>query len=190
MAALPASNTCRLFVDYVTRATSGTEHTCVLRYTGSDRTGTAAQNRFLSLLTAMGAGSFGNGWKVIRVRTALAGETFTLTQVPVSGLASFLGTASASTDPRTETIQCSFVGRSLTSPRKVALFLYGFSSSLVSAQLRTTTSGATPAVWGPAVQALNAASSPLVAIDGTAVSWYNYVNFSQNSYWERRKRIG
>lgn len=190
MAALPQSNTARLFIDYVTRTTGGTEHTCVLRYSGTDRTATAAQNRFYNLINAMGAGSFYAGWKVIRVRTALQGETFTLTQTPITNLSTFVGTLGGSATPRIESAQVSFVGRSLTSPRRCAIYLYGWNNSLFSNDLRTTTSGATPATWGPAIQALNAASSPLVAIDNSAVIWYSYVNFAQNSYWERRKRIG
>lgn len=188
MAPLAPETTARLWFDYVTGNVTPVEHTFQVRYTGADRTAAAAQTRVANMLTGMGVGSFRLGWRVIRVRTALAGEVFTLPQTPNSAVASFVGTNNNSWSNLNEADEWTIQARSLTGPRRCDLSLYGLLVA-VPASFRVA-AGSGGAAWAvAALSALNAASSPLVAIDGTAVQWYPYVNYNRNSYWERRLRI-
>lgn len=190
MAALPQSNTARLWLDYTAPWTSGVvEHTFMVRYSGADRTAAAAQARVLSWLTAVTAASLISNWRFIRARTALAGEDFSLTQTLVSGLASFVGSNATGITKAQSTAQWTWQGRSASSPRRCSITLFGLVPANESPNGRLLGGSGGTAFVTNSVAALNAASSPLVAIDGTVVTWYNYVNTSRNAYWERRIRL-
>lgn len=190
MASLPPSSTARVWVDYKTSPVLGVEHTVQMRYSGGDRAAVAPQVRLLDILTALGAANFNSGWKVLRVRSALAGEEFSQVVEPVAGLISFTGTSGAGITNQTNSYQWGFAGRGINGPRRVSLSLFGLISTQFSTALRWVIgAGGTPVVFNNAYNALVAANSPLVAIDGSPVQWYNYINCNTNSYWERRLRI-
>lgn len=190
MAPLPVETTARLWVDYKTNPTVGVEHTIQLRYSGSDRTATSAQQRLYDVMAALGASGFLVGWKVLRVRTALAGELFSNVQVVLPALASFTGTSSFTTTNQYNSYQWTFRGRAQGSPRRASFSFFGLASSFWTPALRWGIGVVgTPAQFNAAYAALTAASSPFVAVDGAPITWYNYVNCSANSYWERRLRV-
>lgn len=190
MARLPLSSTARLWVDYSAPWTSGVvEHTFMVRYTGGDRTAAAAQGRVVSFLTGVAAASFHLNWRIIRVRTALAGEDFSLTQTPIAGLAAFIGTTNTGSSKLTTTIQWSWQGRSAASPRRTSITLFGLVPTKESPVGRLVGGSGGEALVTNSVANLNAAASPLVGIDGNTVTWYNYVNTCRNGYWERRIRV-
>lgn len=188
MAPLPPSSTARLFVDYVTAGTLGVEHTFQVRYASGDRSAADAQARVLSFLQGVGAAQFVTGWRVLRVRTALAGEDFTGVQVPIAGLAAFIGTNAGGYTRDRQTEEWTWQGRGVASPRRVDVSLYGIRGD-ISQTLRWQVGGSSPAWIGTSCAALQAASSPLVCIDGAPIIWYSYVNQNRNSYWERRIRV-
>lgn len=188
MAPLPPNSTARLFVDYVTGNTLGVEHTFQVRYLGGDRSAADAQARVLSFLGGVGAGNLVVGWRVLRVRTALAGEDFTGVQTPIAGLAAFIGTNGSGYLRDRQTEEWTWQGRGVASPRRVDISLYGLRAD-VPQTLRHPVGGSSPAWVGASCAALQAAGSPLVAIDGAEIIWYSYVNQNRNSYWERRIRV-
>jgi hypothetical protein len=189
VAAYPENNTNRLFVDYVTNTTDGVEHTFYIRYSGSDRTGAAAQTLAKDWLAAITPLNLRTTWKVIRTRTQMAHENFSFTQttLPALGAISGTGTGSYTRDRNSEYM--TFVGRSPTTGHRALLSLYGFYVS-VPPTLRTTGSAGGSGYVSAACGVLNAATSTLVGIDGTPIVWYYYVNFGRNSYWQKRLRIG
>ena len=191
MAPLPPQSTARLWLDYKTSPTLGVEHTIQLRYNGNDRAAVAPQVRLLDILNAIGVANFNSGWKVLRVRSALAGEVFSQVVEPVAALIAFTGTSGAGITNQTNAYQWAFAGRGINGPRRVSLSLFGLISTQFATSLRWVVGAAgTPVIFNNAYNALVAANSPFVAIDGAAVQWYNYVNCNTNSYWERRLRVG
>lgn len=188
MASLPVDSTARLFVDYVTGTVTPTAHTLQVRYLGSDRTAAAAQARVLSVLQGLGAGALRQGWRVTAVRTALAGEGFTTPQTAASGLASFIGTGTGTYARWQEARELTFVGRGVNSPRRVRLSIFGLGPGVALLETFRYASGGSITAFNNAIAAIRAGSSPLVAIDGSEIVWYPYVNMNLNSYWERRLR--
>lgn len=189
MAALPENNTNRLFVDYVTDTTIGVEHTCYIRYSGSDRTGAAAQTLMKDILVGVGAVNLRQTWRVIRVRTQMAGEPFSFPQTPLAALSAFVGTSGAPYPRDRNSEYISFVGRSPTTGRKALLSLYGMILT-TPASLRTVGSSGGTNYVSVTCNVLNGATGTLVAVDNTSVVWYYYVNFGRNAYWQKRLRIG
>jgi len=189
MAPLPVDTTARLFVDYVTGTAFPVEHTLQVRYDGGDRTANAAQTRVAAFLNAIGATVLTTGWRVLRVRTALAGETFTIAQTPIAGLSSFLGSNTTGQIRLQSASEYTWQGHSATGPRRVDISLYGIIEGQSPTNGRWLSGGSSPSWVAASVNALAAASSPLVCIDGTAIVWYAYVNYNRNSYWERRIRL-
>lgn len=190
MAPLPQNSTARLFLDYATGLSGAGSHTMQIRYLGSDRSASAAQARVASILTAAGAPAFRQGWRIVAARTALAGEDFTVPQNLNSSLASFLGSNTTPYPRRFEAREFTFVGRGVDGPRKTRLSFYGIAAAVADLESFRGSIGApnTPAWANSAYAALVAASSPIVAIDGSQLVWYSYVNMNYNSYWERRLR--
>lgn len=189
MAPLPQSSTARLFVDYVTgNLATSQEHTVMMRSSGAITDDVPMQNAILALLQAIGPTNFRPGWRVLRVRYAAAGQNFSQPRTRVAGLASFLGTSGNAAPPHTEALEYAFQGRSLTTPRRVDLSLYGI-AQLIPDNFRFPVGGPSPAWVGAAVGVLNGNNAALyTAIDGTSALWYAYVNANYNSYWERRIR--
>lgn len=183
MAPLPANNTDRWFLDYVTGSHAGaTEHTMQLRL-GSNAGIDGASAAFLAILNGVGASNFYLGWKAIRMRYQAAGTNFSIPTSPGASLAAFAGTGTGAGTDVIEAIEATVQGRSLSTGRRVDISIYGIKTTVTN--FRVT---ATVAPWSTLVAALNGLVNPALAVDGSIVTWYAYVNFNYNSYWERRKR--
>lgn len=189
MVALPENSTNRAFVDYVTNTLDGVEHTAYIRYAGTDRTGASAQTLLKDVLVAIGAPNFRTTWRVIRVRTQMAGENFSFPQTVLPALSAFSGTGAGGYARDRNSEYVSFVGRSPVSGRRSLISLYGLVVA-IPPTLRTVGSSGGTGYVSASVNALNATGSPVVSVDGSAVVWYYYVNFGRNSYWQKRLRIG
>lgn len=189
MAPLPANNTGRIFYDYVTANTAGVEHTVAWRVPLGDFSSTVAQDEFLAFLQAVGAGTFRVGWRLIRARYQAAGAAFSTPLALNAGLTAFVGTNSVSYPAQREAEEWTWQGRSNTSGRRVDFSLYGLAVNPPS-NFRYPAGGASPAFVALSVNRLNTqeALGRAVAIDGSSPTWYPYVNFNANSYWERRLR--
>lgn len=184
MAPLPQNNTRRLFVDY---EVANVPHSLQLRL-GDVAVLTSAINNLAYILDWV-KGALPTTWVVTGVRQANQGSNIT---VPVdysaTDLFGFAGTSGSSFPPVDHPRQLNYVGRSLTTGRRVRLGLYG---ALIT----------TPANYrlGPgetvfasaevfAALAAMAGAGQLVTIDGTAPSFNQYVNVNYNSYWETEAR--
>lgn len=189
MAPLPPQSTARVWFDYFTGGNTGVEHTVQFRYLGNDRTAQSAQERFAAFLTALQPGTMPAGWRVIRVRTALAGETFSVAQAAIASVNSFVGTNAAALTRAQQANELTWQARGLNSPRRCDISIFGFQEGNLSGvgRFNATPSGTDLAsrTWA----ALVASSAVFVAIDGTPLVWYPYVNTGRNSYWKRRTRI-
>jgi hypothetical protein len=190
MSRLPIDSTARLWIDYIDSSTLATEHTVQFRYSGSDRNAVNEQAYVLTLLNAITAASFVAGWRAIRARSALGNEQFSQPIALSAGLAAFVGTNAGAYTGSNRPRQISFQGRAPTSPRRVAISLFGITPNYATpANWRWATGGTSPAWVAVAVAALNNASCPFVTIDALKPVWYSYVNIAMNGYWERRSRL-
>lgn len=188
MAPLPPNTTSRVFIDYITgNAATSQEHTLAIRGFGPVTNTDDVQARFLGFVQAIGAGNLPAGWRVLRVRLQQAGSDFSLPVDRTAGVAAFVGTGSALAvwnEPRELTWQ----GRSFTSGRRVDFSVYGIQAP-ASDNYRFPSGGGSPTWVAATVNYLN--GNPVgiwTTIDGTAPTWYPYVNVNYNSYWETRQR--
>lgn len=186
MAPLPANNTERWYLDYVTgNHATAEEHTMQIR-TPTLTSPTAVCDKFFAILNGVTAANLWVGWRPIRLRWAPAGLNFSTPQ-PISGaLATFQGSGVLTGYQETqEALEVTFQGRSPLTGRRVDLSLYGFRSTAVLSAYRFTTAVG----WvNSAVAALNAGSPECRTIDGSNAVWYPYVNLNYNSYWEGELR--
>lgn len=191
MAPLPANQTPRLFVDYVSgNLPTSIEHTMSFRagVGGTPIDLDALQGKVASFLLGIGAGNLRAGWRIIRVRFQNGGDDFSVPYPLISSLASFAGSSNTTLSQDREAIEWAFVGRSFVSGRRAKVSVYGLAVS-IPPTFRLT-AGAVPWV-ASAVAALNEPTEPrLRAIDGTPLNYYPYVNVQYNSYWEARIRTG
>lgn len=191
MAPLTAQNlTTRWYFDYITGsdAVKARRHTAMVRTAfDSTATSTDVQNKFLSVLNAIGPGGFRLGWTITGVRRSAANTTFSVPVTVIAGLAAFTGTvAYTAWVLSAEAIELRFQGRSPTTGVKTHFSLYGVGNNSI-ADFRATTSESTGIT--NVVTVLNAASAPLlVAGDNTVPVWYPYGNYNYNSYWEGELR--
>jgi hypothetical protein len=185
MTALPQNTTSRWFLDYLSNnQPTGQEHTMSLRLS-TNGSASAANAKFLQLLTAMGVANLRAGWRPIRLRYQAALSDFSLPVAMVSGLSSFLGTASiAGYNVVQETIQYSWAARSVTTGRRAAISVF----VTPTAGLNALRSVAAP--WATTVvSALNDnTNGAVICVDGSEVEFYPYMNINANSYWEREMR--
>jgi hypothetical protein len=189
LATLPENSTNRLFVDYVTSTVSGVEHTFYLRYSGADRTGAAAQTLAKDFLLSIGAPLLRLNWKVIRVRTQMAGEQFSFPQDILPALGAILGSNSSSFNRDREADSLTWVGRSPTTGKRAVIALYGVNVAM-PATLRTNGSPGGTNFVSTSCNVLNAGAGVPIVVDGTSAVWYYYVNHGKNAYWQKRLRIG
>lgn len=190
MAPLPTNGTGRIYFDYVTSNVTGLAraHTLQWRF-GGDPTATyldSLQSKFLSFLNALASSRLRPGWKVTGVRFSSAGNNFSVPVAVLPALASFVGNNATATWPLPqESLELTWQGRSPLTGRRVDFSLYGFATQAINA-LRDNSS--VPFVLNT-VAVLNADTPPLLtAIDGTRATWYPYVNYNYNSYWEGELR--
>lgn len=184
MAPLPVENTARLFVDY---EVANVGHTMQLRLAGGASPIAALDN--LAYILGFCSAFLPTSWMVTGVRLAQAGSTVTNpVNYQSSELYGFVGTGGTALAAVDHPRQLVWVGRSLTSGRRVRLSLYG---ALVTTPANYRFGpGETVFASAEVIAALNVmgANSQAVCIDGTATRWYSYVNVNYNSYWESERR--
>lgn len=189
---LPENNTARLFVHYTTGGgATAQEHVMSIRYNAPT---VAPGDVMLDLADALGNGTneaqLYTGWQVLRAETQAAGSAVRLpTTVPASLLA-ILGSGGAAASQTDQSREVRFIGRGLTTGRKVSLSLYG----VVAAAILEPDFRFEPV--GPSLLAdlmLNIKNSGLAGaayttIAGEPTNWYPYVNWNYNSHWETEQR--
>jgi hypothetical protein len=187
MAPVPANTTGRVYIDYVTGSgANAKEHTVSIRH-GVGISDVAVQNVFLDILEAFTDNKFSSGWRVIRCRVQAAGTDFSVPVAVTAPLLAFQGVSGGNT-PEMEAREFRFVGRSLTTGRRVSFSLYGLTQLPTSSTLFRLTQ-LDDASIGLVVGILQAAQPDIfVTADGSAASWYNYANWQYNQYWERAIR--
>lgn len=181
---LPANNTARVWFRYVTNSgTTAQTHEVMWRANLGDFTIGDVGTNFLDLLTAIGASNFRTGWRVLSGRYSPAGAVFSVPAVLPAALLAFTGTGtSAGYRLPWEAVQDVFVGRSLSSGRKVSFSLFR-----AAGEADDTFRYGMPGAVQTALSTGSGNGAPL-AIDGTNPSWYTYTNQNYNSYWERELR--
>lgn len=180
---LPPNNTGRVWFQYVTGEVATSQvHEVMLRYPDGGASGDV-QEAFLTILNAIGASNFRQGWRVTSARESAAGSVFSLPITLQSAIAAFEGTASSPEyNPRFEAVERVYGGRSISSGRRVDFSLY------------TALSDADPTFREENSPALQLALLGLwslgagAVIDGTRPVFYSYTNFNYNSAWESKLR--
>lgn len=187
---LPENNTSRLWVDYLP-GTSQPEHTVMLRLAPDQEGPISAMDWLQGVLAALGAANLNSGWRALRARYSPAGAVFSLPQSLTAGLAGILGTGSlAGYRPQDSAIEATFQMRSPTSGRRGDFSLYGLRKWPLSTYRYTA--GGSDAGLNAMIAALSVPAGVgnyrPATIDGTLGTFYPYVNFNYNSYWEGELR--
>lgn len=183
--ALPPSNTPRYWVDY---QSNGAEHTFQVRYAGGvtasepDATFRGLVGDFLDEIAPLMPTDF----QILGARYAPQGTDVTLPATPPDLTVAGGGTPAQAERPAFLT----FVGRSVAG-RKTKLMILGASASPASeggvfADYRVLVSESAPIAAAQAVLQTLAC----VAIDGVAITWYDYANAGYSAYWQKRQRAG
>lgn len=189
MAPLPPNTTARVFFDYVTANTAGVEHTVAWRMPEAVTEPEDVQAAFADFLTALGAATLRVGWRVLRARYQEPLSDFSFPVPLITALETFVGTSAVSFPTNREAEEWTWQGRSPSTGRRVDFSLYGITSAPPT-NFRYPAGGASPAWVAATVNALQSFDLNGVpgVIDGSVATWYRYVNFNANSYWERRLR--
>lgn len=187
LAPLPANNTDRWFLDYITgSASTAAEHTMALRLpvtAGVD----GASGAFYHILASVGASGFWVGWRPIRMRYQAAGSDFSVPAGMGSTLSAFVGTGSSTGYLASyEALELTLQGRSYTSGRRVDFSLYGVRLASGIGNFRYTASAGAP--FSTLINAVQTWPLAPLTIDGSTPTWYSYVNANYNSYWEQQQR--
>lgn len=193
MAPLPPNSTNRLFFDYISgNLATSIRHTVAVRYDPADRDVGDVQEDFLNVLQALGASALREGWRVLGTRVQAAGAEVTLPVTTIVSLAGFVGSATGPYSRSVEAVEATFQGRSPTSGRRVDFSLYTAAFGVGDAFRYPVASSGFGATIAAALAELETASAAgsFLAIDGSAPSWYDYLNVQYNSYWESRIRRG
>lgn len=182
MAPLPPNNTKRVHVDYTT---GRRQHTMQVRgHASSSPVGILSDVfDFLNTIKLR----LPTTWEVTGVRYTETGGSITLPIDP-SFLAGFSGENVDTPFEVQETVEWVWVGRGLTSGRRVEISLYGILDN-VPGDFRFNAETAAPWV-AASIAALNAAPEGFATIVPDNAQWYPYVNVNYNSYWETRSRRG
>lgn len=181
--ALPPSNTPRYFVDYFA---NGAGHTLQLRYAG-DESAPPPDSFFITLVAgwlSQLAPLMPSDFEVTGARYSPKGTDVTLPATAPSGVTTGGGSPASGERPAFLT----FVGRS-SQGRKVKVMLLGASASAASeggafSNYRVLTSENVDVADAYAVLQ----SIATVAIDGSPITWYEYVNVGYSAYWQKRVR--
>lgn len=190
MAPLPQNNTGRAWIDYVT-GIGGTSqvHSVMCRFTGaSGSDGDAALDALASVLAAPGEGAYMDGWQATGARIAAPGSDFSLPASLPFILTAFVGEGQASPTYQDQARETRFVGRGLTTGRRVSVSVYGLRASLfTSADFRL------PAGGGDEISLMRAAINSagvglFVSIGNDETYWATYANWQYNSHWEGELR--
>lgn len=187
MAPLPQNSTNRMFYDYISQ-TGGVEHTFACRF-ADGLTHTQVHEQVYQFLSAGTTSQFLTGWQMVRARVQNAGTNFTTPVVLSPDLSGFVGTGGAVAD-WLEPLEVRFVGRAFASGRRATVPLFGLAGINASSNYRIEFPDAAYVNLGAMWAELDSQSTTFVAIDGNAVTYYPYVDWQFNSYWEREVRSG
>lgn len=189
----PQNETWRMYFDYVTGNSPGVskQHTMLWRFRPeADIADVIAdgQNRMAAMLTAFTAPQFRLGWRITGCRLSAPLTDISLPVDLSTALMTFQGSTSGGDwNSSKEAIQYRKEGRSYTTGVRTSFSIYGLSNEDIDTNFR----------WQVGelgvLAAVNATLSELggeqlVARDGSAVTWYSYLNCQYNSYWERNIR--
>lgn len=183
MAPLADNLTDRLWLDYITGSfTTSRQHTVMLRFGGNISSPAVAMARFEDVLDAMEPSFFREGWRFTSARHAGIGAAFSVPVSLTTGLQAWVGTFSGVYSGRMEAVEDSYPFRSNTTGRRGNFSLY-------RAQSDTNATFRYSMVSEHLAALVQAASDGLFrVIDGSAPTFYSYVNQNYNSYWEREIR--
>lgn len=188
MAPLPQNNTARLWLDYTSR---GIQHSAMVRF-GPGANPSTAEVFAAQLADAMRQRMF-IADSVLAARYSGPGTLFSfpIFFTPVVGVVTEAGNVWAQ-DP--ESTFLTIPGRSSFSGRDVRFCQF---TAVVTPTWPTDNryepgDAAVVDTWRINITELlstgGTESTPAVAIDNNIPTWYNYVNISQNAYWQRKQR--
>lgn len=185
MAPLPPENTARLFIDY---EVANVPHSFQVRFDATVRSVFAVANDVYSILNFAASG-LSTSFIVTGARVAAANSAISLPySLEGTDLFGFSGDNTGTLPESEYPRELVWVGRSPTSGRRVRFSLYGYVGNTPG----NYRFGPGEVVFSslPVISALNAASTAgsFIAIDGTAATWYGYVNVNYNSHWESEAR--
>lgn len=177
MAPLPDNNTAVYFLDYTV---DGQGHTMQFRLTeGADLAGAVGDSEgFLAALAPI----LDANWFVVGARYRAAGSNISFPVDPPTQPSVGAGSLPVKEKPR----YLSFVGRGLTTGRKVRVFVYG---AVFNSPDDYRLTGSEEASVQNAVQFLqNNSENTFATIGGDIPYWNAYANVGYNSYYERKAR--
>lgn len=177
---LPDNNTARTWFQYTTGdGIASQTHEIMFRFNQALAAPEDAGAALLAVLQSYGPGSFRVGWRVLAQRWSAAQSAFSVPVQPDPSLLAFVGTgSSAAYQARWEAVEDTLVGRSLTSGRKARLSLFRANGEADATFRFPMGAGLQTAL------SQGSGSGFILCIDGSAPSWYTYVNQNYNSYWE------
>ena len=180
MAALPDNSTGVLYFDYTTGVN---QHTAQMRFSPGDAP--TCVTLFVQILEALSA-VLAASWRVTGVRIRAAGGVVALPYASAATPMAFVPSSGVGLAPEFEPREYRWVGRGLTTGRRVTFSLYGVTVS-------TPPSFRYPAAGGPPSLAevynlLSGGFAGQVTVGGDGMYWQPYVNVNFNSYWETEAR--
>lgn len=189
---LPENNTDRLFIYYTSGGgATAQEHVFTVRYNSAIAQPFDIMSDLGETMSDAGlAAVLLTGWQVLRAETQAQGSQFRFPVSVPTTLSSIIGTAVQTVTPSTQAREVRFIGRGLTSGRRVSMSWYGLADGAVeSADFRFT-----PTPAGPLadvllfVRGLGLTGAAWTNIGGGTTNWYEYVNWQYNSHWETEQR--
>lgn len=189
---LPENNTDRLFIYYTSGGgVSAQEHVMTIRYEATLAQPFDIMDDLGGIMntTAFEAALF-NGWAVLRAETQAAGSQFRFPVSVPASLLGVLGTAAGTKTPPQQARELRFVGRGLTSGRRVSMSLYGVDDgAIVGNDFRFEPVAASALdTLLTFMQGLGLTGAAFTNIGHGQTQWYDYINWQYNSHWESEQR--
>lgn len=189
---LPENNTDRLFIKYTTGGgTTAQEHTMGIRFNAAIA---SPSDIMLDIADALGnatnEGQLFSGWQVLSAEVQAEGAAVRLPVAVPAALLAILGTGGSGASQADQAREVRFVGRGLTSGRKVTLSIYG----IIEGAIREPDfrfeppSGDLLFDLGNTIRGIGLTGAAYSTIAGDATNWYEYVNWQYNSHWESEQR--
>ena len=189
---LPENNTDRIFIYYTTGGgATAQEHVLSIRYNASLATAFDIMDDLASVLSlSTSEGDLLSGWSVLRAETQAEGSIIRLPATVPASLLAVLGTGQPTATPSTQAREVRFIGRGLTTGRRVSLSLYGVKDGAI-AEADFRFEPATGGLLGDLLQfikGIGLTGAAFSTIGSEQTNWYSYVNWQYNSHWETEQR--
>lgn len=189
---LPENNTDRLFVHYTSGGgATAQNHVMTIRYN-------AATAQPFDILTDLGdtfaglanEGDLFDGWSVLRAETQAQGAQVRLPVSVPANLLAVTGNGQANVTQRSQSREVRFIGRGLTSGRRVSMSLYGIKDGAIESEdyRFEPTPGSLLADLLLLIKGIGLTGAAWTTIAGDQTNWYPYVNYQANSHWETEQR--